>query len=397
MTRFDRYVLAQLLLLFGFFALVLVGIYWINRAVVLFEQLISDGQMAGTFLQVTLLTLPNVIRMVLPIAAFVAAVYVTNRLTVESELVVAQAAGMSPWRLARPVIAFGLIVSLMMGALVHVLVPKSRIALAERMTEARNDLAARMLTEGRFLHPTDGVTFYIREITPSGELRGVFLSDTREPGSRVDYTGRQGYFVTARAGADGPALVLVDGSAQTFDTETGRLAVTRFENFTYDLAELSGDGGARSRDVREYPTPVLFAPTERALAETGDRPGEFLYEAHLRVVQPFTPAIAALLGFAALQLGSYSRFGVWRQVGLAILLIVLVQIGENAVADIARREPALWGLIYAPFVGALGVTLVILWIAASPGWRRRPRTLGEAGPAPPRTSPQASPLGEAPR
>ena len=101
MTRFDRYVLSQLLLLFGFFALVLVGIYWINRAVVLFDQLIADGQSAGTFVTLTLLTLPNVVRMVLPIAAFAAAVHVTNRLTVESELVVAQAAGFSPWRLAR--------------------------------------------------------------------------------------------------------------------------------------------------------------------------------------------------------------------------------------------------------------------------------------------------------
>jgi lipopolysaccharide export system permease protein len=389
-TRFDRYVLAQLLLLFGFFALVLVGIYWINRAVVLFEQLISDGQMAGTFLQVTLLTLPNVIRMVLPIAAFVASVYVINRLTVESELVVAQAAGMSPWRLARPVLVFGLIVSLMMGALVHVLVPKSRIALAERLTEARTDLAARLLTDGRFVHPTDGVTLYIREITPAGELRGVFLSDAREPGDRVDYTGRQGYFVTSGAGSDGPSLVLVDGSAQAYDEATARLSVTRFENFTYDLSELSGEGDGRDRDVREYPTQVLFAPTAAALEETGDAPGEFLYEGHLRIVQPFTPAIAALLGFAALQLGSYSRFGVWRQVGLAILLIVLVQIGENAVADIARRDPELWPLIYAPFLGALGVTLVILWIAASPGWRRRDGAGGRAPPA-------AALPGEAPR
>ncbi len=371
MKRFDRYVLAQLLLLFGFFALVLVGIYWINRAVVLFEQLISDGQMAGTFLQVTLLTLPNVIRMVLPIAAFVAAVYVTNRLTVDSELVVAQAAGLSPWRLARPVLAFGLIVSLMMGALVHVLVPQSRIALAERLTDARTDIAARLLTDGRFLHPADGVTFYIREITPSGELRGVFLSDAREPGTRVDYTGRQGYFVTSAAGADGPALVLADGRVQTFDEATGRLSVARFETFTYSLAALAGESDGRRRDVREYPTRVLFAPTEAALQQTRDAPGEFLYEGHLRVVQPFTPAIAALLGFAALQLGSYSRFGVWRQVGLAILLIVLVQIGENAVADIARRDTTLWPLIYAPFVGALGVTLAILGIAAAPGRRRR--------------------------
>ena len=44
MPRIDRYMLTQYLTQFGFFALVLVSVYWINRAVQLFEQLIQDGQ-----------------------------------------------------------------------------------------------------------------------------------------------------------------------------------------------------------------------------------------------------------------------------------------------------------------------------------------------------------------
>src|SRR5690606_3944447 len=39
-ARFDRYLLSQLMVLFGFFALILVSIYWVNRAVALFDQLI---------------------------------------------------------------------------------------------------------------------------------------------------------------------------------------------------------------------------------------------------------------------------------------------------------------------------------------------------------------------
>ncbi|HBQ48692.1 MAG TPA: LPS export ABC transporter permease LptF, partial [Hyphomonas atlantica] len=120
MPRFDRYVLSQLMVLFGFFALVLVSVYWVNRAVSLFDELIADGQSAGVFLEFTALSLPNVIRLVLPIAAFIAAVYVTNRLTSESELVVVQSSGFSPFRLARPVAMFGLLVALLMAVLVHV-------------------------------------------------------------------------------------------------------------------------------------------------------------------------------------------------------------------------------------------------------------------------------------
>ena len=93
MSRYDRYVLSQYLLFFGFFALILVAVFWINRAVVLFDRLIGDGQSAMVFLEFSALTLPNLIRMVLPMAAFAATVYVTNRLNSESELTVMQATG----------------------------------------------------------------------------------------------------------------------------------------------------------------------------------------------------------------------------------------------------------------------------------------------------------------
>ena len=59
MVRIDRYMLSQLLVLFGFFALVLVAVLWINRGVSLFEQLISDGQSALVFMEFTALGLPK--------------------------------------------------------------------------------------------------------------------------------------------------------------------------------------------------------------------------------------------------------------------------------------------------------------------------------------------------
>ena len=77
MPRIDRYILTQYLTQFGFFALVLVSIYWINRAVQLFEQLIQDGQTALVVLEFTALTLPLVISVVLPVAAFAAAAFGT--------------------------------------------------------------------------------------------------------------------------------------------------------------------------------------------------------------------------------------------------------------------------------------------------------------------------------
>ncbi|NCM97426.1 MAG: LptF/LptG family permease, partial [Rhodobacterales bacterium] len=170
MSRFDRYLLSQLLTLFGFFSLVLVAVYWVNRAVMLFDQLIGDGQTALVFLEFSLLFLPNVISLVLAVSAFAATVFVINRLMQESELVVMQACGLSAWRLARPVLYFGLIVAAMMLMLTHVLVPASRATLALRNAQISENVTAKFLRDGQFLHPATGITLYIREISATGEL-----------------------------------------------------------------------------------------------------------------------------------------------------------------------------------------------------------------------------------
>ena len=170
MAKFDRYMLSQLLVLFGFFALVLVAIFWINRAVVLFDRLIGDGQTALVFLEFTALGLPRLIVTVLPIAAFAGAVYVTNRMLSDSELTVMQATGSSPWRLSRPVLVFGIIVALGMATLSNFLVPMAQAQLKEREREIAQNITARLLTEGTFLHPSSQVTFYTRVIDADGVL-----------------------------------------------------------------------------------------------------------------------------------------------------------------------------------------------------------------------------------
>ncbi|MBT6545567.1 MAG: LPS export ABC transporter permease LptF, partial [Rhodobacteraceae bacterium] len=53
MRKFDRYILSQLMVMFGFFALVLVSVYWVNNPVKVFDRLISDGHSAAVVLEFT--------------------------------------------------------------------------------------------------------------------------------------------------------------------------------------------------------------------------------------------------------------------------------------------------------------------------------------------------------
>ncbi len=368
LARFDRYILSQLMMLFGFFALVLVLVYWVNRAVVLFDQLIANGQSAGVFVEFTALTLPNVIRLVLPIAAFAASIYVANRLTSESELLVMQASGFSPYRIVRPVVVYGLIVALLVSVLTHFLVPVSISRLAQRQAEITQNMTARLLSVGRFLHPADGLTFYIREISPEGELQDIFLSDARNPSEQVTYTARKALLLRQDTG---PKLIMLNGMAQALNADGERLAVTRFEDFAFDIGSLMKVLAPGARTVKEMPTVDLLWPTPEGVAETGASPAVMMYEGHGRISQALLAVVAAVVGFSAMLVGSFTRFSHWKQIFGALVSLIVLKSVDNAFADAARSDVSLWPLSYGASVLGLIMALALLWISDKPGLFRR--------------------------
>ena len=371
MSRYDRYVLYQLLWLFGFFALVLVGVFWINRAVTLFDRLIADGQSAMVFLEFSALGLPNLIRIVLPIAAFAAAVYVTNRLSSESELTIMRATGCSPWRMARPYLAFGLIAAAMMSVLTHVLLPASIAQLAIRETEVSQDTTARLLSEGTFLHPTTGVTFYIRSIDSDGTLRDIYLSDRRNPEMTQTYTAQQAYLV--RDGGQ-VALIMVDGLAQRLSEAAETLSLTNFAELSYDITSLIRREAATGRNLRAVPTTELLFDRAGVTAADGYPAGEQAEELHLRFARALICVAVALIGFAALTAGGFSRFGVWRQIVLAVTVLIALEGLRGVVSGPVLANPAAWPLIYLPTVLGLAVAAALMQRAGKP-WAFRRRTV----------------------
>jgi lipopolysaccharide export system permease protein len=361
-SRFDRYLLSQLLQLFGFFSLVLVAVYWVNRAVGLFDQLIGDGQSARVFLEFSILTLPNAIRLVLPISAFAATLYVVNRLMQESELVVMQATGFSAFRLARPVLYFGLAVMAMQMVLTNLLVPASQRILDERSAEISRNVTARFLNAGQFMHPAPGVTLYIREITPTGELLDLFMADERDAEERVIHTARRAFLVR---GEPAPKLVMVDGATQNLSRAGKRMAVTRFSDFTLDLAGLVGGSAGAGTSLNALPTGVLLAAAEATQTATGASLAQLREEGHSRLAAPLLAIAAPLLGFAALMLGSFSRFGLWRQMGVAVGLLILVQLVWTWGGSVALRSASGWPAVYlAPVLGMAVAGLLLAWSQA---------------------------------
>ena len=81
--------------------------------------------------------------------------------------------------------------------------------------------------------------------------------------------------------------------------------------------------------------------------------------------------VAALLGFATLLVGGFSRFGVWRQIVAAIFLIVVVKALETVGLNASRDDASLWFATYLPSAAGFGIIWCLLFWASRPSLFKR--------------------------
>jgi lipopolysaccharide export system permease protein len=262
------------------------------------------------------------------------------------------------------------IVFVFSSILAHVLVPISLARLTDRTAEISENMTARLLSEGRFLHPADGVTFYIREISPRGELQNIFLSDARDPDRRITYTAREALLIR---GEDAPTLLMLDGMAQAFEIDSKRLSVTRFDDFAFDLDGLVDVLTADRRRPNELSTPELLAATPETQKLTRVSEATLVAEGHERFSNALNGLVAPLIGFATLLIGGFSRFGIWRQILAAIGALIVVQMITQAGQGAVQSDAARWPMAYLGPGFGLALSFFLLLMADRPALFRRRR------------------------
>ena len=359
MSRFDRYLFTQYFLMFGFFSLILLFIYWINKAIALFDNLISDGQTFLVFLEFSILTIPPIIPIVAPLAAFAAAIFVTNRLKNDSELTIMQATGFSPLRLSRSIFLFGLVVTIILLIISHYLIPKSNNILLKRQNEVASSLNAKLLKVGSFIHPQNGVTFYIGGISTSGVIEDVFVLDERNKDREIIVTSKSGYLITNN---NNPILVLKDGIVQNYDLKSTNLSTIHFQDLSYDLTSWSvKERMSKSKLLLTYSSFDLFKDPELVSILTDSSPISVLEELHSRILTPLLALIAALIGFSALMIGDYSRFGASKQISVGVVILILIKLSESYGNELMLKSQGNWLALYLPvLIGILIFSFMML-------------------------------------
>jgi lipopolysaccharide export system permease protein len=365
-SRLDSYIIRQMIGPFLFFVLVFTGVIWLSQSLRVIDTVVNNGQSGWVFLEFTALLLPRVMTIVLPVAAFAAALYAINRLDAESEVVVMFAAGASRLRLLRPVMIFAGVLTVVVAVVTLWLVPATQSELRDRITQVRGDVAAAFIREGAFLTPSQGVTVYIRRIGRPGELLGVFVHDKRDPSQVATYTAERAVLLEDEGSL---RLVMFDGVAQIADGENEQaLSVLRFTQFGYDLSQFAEDERERDRKPSELYVDRLLTIGED---EVGRRTlGEFRAEGHEALSSPlYVPSLMAI-AVAVVIVAGFRRRGFSRRVVVAVVAALVLRVLGLAAKSAVASQAALWPLLYVPPVAGFAVAVWLLSRAGPTRTRR---------------------------
>ena len=379
MRLIDRYLLRQLLGPTLLAALALSSVALLSQSLSALDVIINQRQSAGVFLKITLLAMPQLINMVMPIALFVAALVALNRLQSEQELVVCYAGGMSRWRVIAPPMRLAAVIAL--GALVLNLFvqPAAFRELRETLFDVRTDLAATLVREGEFTEPAPGLTVYAQNVDSRGGMGNLFIHVAETDGMATTYTADEGRLAT-RAGS--PVLVMSRGSTQEF-SETGVLNYLTFDEYIFDLSPLVASEELVHYKPSDRYLHELFFPDLTQDWEQRNRL-EMLAEGHARLSSPLYNIAFMAMALAAILGGGYDRMGYGRRIAWAGAAAAITRILGFIVQAASESHAWLSLLQYAIPLAAMSLALRNVFrqkVSRFIDMRNRPSRIARGGAA----------------
>ena len=338
----------------GAFVLILISltvVLWFTQAMRDFDLITSQRQTLLVFVEITGLIIPLLVMMIAPIALVMASAHVLNKLGSDSEIIVMNAAGVSPWRLLRPFLAAALVVSLLVSVIAAWGSPRSLRALREWASQVRADILTNIVQPGRFTTIGGTLTFHIADRKPNGLLVGIFVDDRRDPREHATYLAEQGEIVKNDHGS---FLVFQGGSIQRLEAGQRDPRIVTFDQYAFDLSKFSGGTQSIVYTAREkYLWELIWPRADDAVYVA--QPEQYRSELNDRLATPLYPLAFIIVAYAFLgppqttrQSRALAGLGMMGTIALLRLLgFVSIIVGVRVPSILAVQYIALFGAIIA--------------------------------------------------
>ena len=354
MRRLSTYVLMQLIGPVALFTFLLTCVIWLVQALPLLDIVINRGQSPVTFAYLSLLEVPSVMVVILPLAFFSGSLIALSRLNTESELVVMASAGFSKAQLAVPVLAAALIAMVLTWSCSLWAMPAGQRALNEKLFDIRANISTALFSEGTFNTPAKGLTVFIRAFDADGSFRGALVHDNRNAKEPITYLAESGRIVQTPNGA---RLVMNNATVHRIAKQGARLNVLKFERLPFDLDQFTSTTRNAERKTKEAFLGELLNPPA-GLKDKARR--AYIAEAHSRIAEPFYCIAFALIVLAAVTQGRRARGANLLRIVIACSAAAGLRIAGYGVTGLATGNTSFSILFYVlPAIGIAAALFVL--------------------------------------
>ena len=370
MTLFSRYVFRQVANAFVIILVTLTTIVWLATALKQLDLIISQGQGFVLFLKMTFLSLPGLMALIAPNAMLMASLYTLDRMNGDSELIVMTAAGAPVWRIGAPFVVLAAMVCVVILICNLWVMPASMRALRALITQVRTDVISQVLQPGRFSSTEPGLTFHIRDRSPTGDLLGLLVHDERDEKLVMSYLAARGRIIS---NDDGAYLVMFDGHVHRYEVKdpSKGVQIVAFDQYVLNISDFSAkDTSSKELRPRERYLSELLNPEPNLLKNKGAS-GQLRTELHDRFSNPFYPLLFAFLAVAVLGHARTTRESRWAQILLAAGIAVGLRVSGLTASKLVTLSAGATPLVYVIPIGAIIVAALVAHVRMSPELRSK--------------------------
>ena len=355
MGSISRYIIRATTGAFLVILISLTALIWMTQALRDLDLMTTQHQTMLTFIGITGMIVPLLVMVIAPIALMIAVTYVLNRLSADSEIIVMNGAGMSPWRLFRPFLAVAIGVAVLVAVIGAYLAPQGLRELRHRLTQVNADLVTYIIQPGRFTTIEQGLIVHIRERRISGQLLGILLDDRRDPFEHITVLAEEGEIVRDDRGT---FLLLQNGSVQRHEQSQRDPSIVVFDRYAFDLSRFNSVPNV-SYSIRErYLWQLITPAADDSLAKT--KLGQFRAELHDRLLAPLYPIAFVIITYAFLGAPRTTRQSRALSIATAIGLVTALRLIGLASTAIGIHIPLVLLLQYAAMAAAVGFGLIAI-------------------------------------
>ncbi len=326
----------------------LAGVVWVVQALRKLDVITTKGAAVFLYLKLTSLAIPMLILAVIPIALLVATIHTVNSLNSNSELVVINASGASNSVLVKPMVVMALLCSLFVGFVGHFVIAWSLTNLKSMAASMQADLVSIVVQEGAFNQIENGLTFHIAARDAGGLLRGIMISDERDPKTSIVYTAQEGIVTKI----DNNSLILLkQGEIHQKNHADGTATVINYQSYAFDLSTFAGKIEKTNLRPKERTTLALLNP-DKDDPYYKNKPGLYRAAIHERFSEMLWPFAYVVIVLAFAGQARSNRQGYATAIMAAVgTTIVLRGFAFSGVSSLKSDPNAVYVVYALPMLG----------------------------------------------